>query len=48
MKYTKGYYVKMLKQAGIRQGIKEETGALVNIKHLKTYQIIKMAGELNA
>ena len=48
MKYTKGYYTKILKQAGIRKGFKEETGAIVSLKHLKTYQIIKLVGELNA
>ena len=37
---TKGFMVRELKKAGIRKG--DKNGAMVQLEHLKTYQIISM------
>ena len=37
---TKGKMVKALKEIGIRKG--DKNGALVQLEHLKTYQVINL------
>ena len=37
---TKGKMIKALKEHGIRKG--DKNGAMVQLEHLKTYQIINM------
>jgi len=46
MVYTKGYMIKKLKERGYRKGIQDNTGALVQLEHLKYYQIAKLYNEV--
>ena len=42
----KGKIIKELHARGVRKGVKEDTGAIVQLEHLKTHALINLLAEV--